>query len=520
MTVVVEDEPVQLSRAGAEFGRGEVAVEFLSEDRGTALRLSSPRGDIGWIICRWDTCAVDEPLILNDHWERGYGDLSWRGYVPRRMLPWYFLLHDGSRTCGVGVVVQPNAFCFWDLTPRELVLVCDVRNGRRPVRLGNRRLDVCTIVSRSYEGLSPFAATCEFCKQLCERPLTPDRPIYGFNDWLCAYGRNSATSVRRDAATLASLTEGLAARPYCVIDAGWLMTDGVASGGPVTRANHKFGDMKVVADSIKDAGVHPGIWMRPLATVEKLPEGAKIDHRRLDPSHPVALRYVAESIRHLVCDWGFELIKHDFSTFDVFGKWGFRMLDCMTGPNTMTFQDKSKTTAEIILELYRVIRDSAGGAVILGCNTFSHLAAGLVEIQRTGDDTSGREWERTLRMGVNTLAFRMPQHRSFYAADADCVGLTREVPWRLNRRWLDLLAKSGTPLFVSAAPDALGRDQRSALKDAFATASLNRPTAEPLDWLINTLPRVWRIDGKTTSYDWFTDAPVVLGQPAADDPLD
>ena len=37
---------------------------------------------------------------------------------------------------------------------------------------------------------------------------------------------------------------------------------------------------------------------------------------------------------------------------------------------------------------------------------------------RTGDDTSGRIWERTRRMGVNTLAFRLPQHNAFYHIDA------------------------------------------------------------------------------------------------------
>ena len=49
----------------------------------------------------------------------------------------------------------------------------------------------------------------------------------------------------------------------------------------------------------------------------------------------------------------------------------------------------------------------------------SHLAAGLVELQRTGDDTSGRDWARTKKMGVNTLAYRMPQNRAFYIDDPD-----------------------------------------------------------------------------------------------------
>ena len=64
-------------------------------------------------------------------------------------------------------------------------------------------------------------------------------------------------------------------------------------------------------------------------------------------------------------------------------------------------------------------------------------------------------------MGVNTLAFRGAQHRAFYTADADCVGVTNAIPWALNREWLDLVSRSGTMLFVSLAPDALGADQKT-----------------------------------------------------------
>ena len=65
-----------------------------------------------------------------------------------------------------------------------------------------------------------------------------------------------------------------------------------------------------------------------------------------------------------------------------------------------------RTTAEVIGSLYDVIRGAAGDAAIIGCNTVSHLSAGLFEICRIGDDTSGTDWSRTRKMGVNTLAFR------------------------------------------------------------------------------------------------------------------
>jgi alpha-galactosidase len=105
-------------------------------------------------------------------------------------------------------------------------------------------------------------------------------------------------------------------------------------------------------------------------------------------------------------------------------------------------------------------------------------------------------------MGVNTLAFRGAQHGAFYVGDADCVGVTTEVPWVFNRQWLDLLARSGTMLFVSLAPDALGAEQRRDLKAALALASTPHPLAEPLDWQRTVYPQRWRLMDRDVTYDW------------------
>ena len=160
------------------------------------------------------------------------------------------------------------------------------------------------------------------------------------------------------------------------------------------------------------------------------------------------------------------------------------------------------TTAEVINDLYRTIRDAAGDNLVIGCNTVSHLSAGRFEICRIGDDTSGTEWARTRKMGVNTLAFRGAQHGAFYVADADCVGVTNAVPWALNRQWLDLLSRSGTMLFVSLAPDALGADQRRDLKTALALAASPQPLGEPIDWMRNVYPSRWKLRGEERKYDW------------------
>jgi alpha-galactosidase len=199
--------------------------------------------------------------------------------------------------------------------------------------------------------------------------------------------------------------------------------------------------------------------------------------------------------------WGYELVKHDYTTYDVFGQWGFEMIDALTAPGWQ-FNDNTRTNAEIILNLYNAIREAADNMYLIGCNTMSHLSAGIFELNRIGDDTSGKEWERTRKMGVNTLGFRMMQHKTFYEADGDCVGLTKDVHWDRNKNWMQLLAQSSTPLFISAQPDAVGRAQMNFIKQSFAEAAVEQQVAEPLDWLTNKLPSKWRLNGKEVDFDW------------------
>ena len=169
------------------------------------------------------------------------------------------------------------------------------------------------------------------------------------------------------------------------------------------------------------------------------------------------------------------------------------------------FNDRSRTNAEILLDYYKALRTAAGDqTILLGCNTVGHLSAGIFEMQRTGDDTSGKLWERTRRMGINTLACRVAQDRTFFSVDADCVGITNDIPWPLNRQWMDLLARSGTGLFISPSPDAIGPEQRNAISEAFAIAAAGSFQAQPINILDSTTPQTWKSvqDGAMHSYKW------------------
>jgi alpha-galactosidase len=475
--------------------------------------LTSPTGPVKRVHLRWRGELSATRLIIGDAWERGYGDLEWRGWMPDRVMPWYCATFDGSLTHAYGVRTGASSLCFWQVDPNGVSLWADVRSGGVGVRLDDRTLDVCDVVCRAgREDESAFAALHAFCRQMCPPPLPPAPaprlprfPPYGSNDWYWAYGKNTADTVRADAAHIVELSPTGENRPFVVIDDGWQPGRGADKSGTGTwdHGNEKFGDMSALASDVRRAGARPGIWIRPLQAPANATDSWRLarDRAMLDPTVPEVRQKVIDDLARLR-EWGFELIKHDYTTYDIFGRWGFQMGAAMTRDGWSFASGPSRTTAEVINDLYSAIRTGAGDALVIGCNTVSHLSAGVFEICRIGDDTSGTEWARTRKMGVNTLAFRGVQHGAFYVADADCVGVTNAVPWAMNRQWLDLLSRSGTMLFVSLAPDALGAEQRRDLRAALARAATPRPLGEPLDWQRSVYPSRWRLEGREVAYDW------------------
>lgn len=510
LAVATESGELACDRSGEQWTRGDIIVRTALSNGRLDVRVAAPQTPIKRLHLFWP-CPMQGALrFLGDHWERSYGDLEWRGMVPDRVMPWYFLVTDGHRTQACGVRTGASAMCWWQTDSCGVHLWMDVRSGGTPVRLGNRELDVASVVWRVGEpDEAPFQVGRAFCSMMCDRALKTDRPVYGGNDWYYAYGHNSEQTVLRDAEILASLCPSGDNRPFMVIDAGWNLC---GNFGPWVSGNKSFPDMSALAAKMKRLGVRPGIWIAPLRSRESLPPPCYFPNKRmddfeppchvLDPSVPQVLETIAAEVRR-IRQWGFELIKYDWSTWDLFGRYGNAMGSLIT-PDGWAFRgDVSRTSAEIITDLYRTLRRAADKVVLIGCNTIGHLIAGYAHLQRVGDDTSGREWEPNRKNGVNAIAFRMIQHDAFFAADADCVAVTESVPWAKNAQWLDLVARSGTPLFASIDPTALDGERKRALRDAFAAAATRAEPAEPLDWLDTTCPERWRMNGVERRYDWY-----------------
>jgi len=516
----------QLKRSGAQlydWKHGKVRITlFQSCEPEIRVFLESSRR-VRTVILQWHGEFPADTLFLGDAWERSYGDLAWQPSPFWRTMPWYFLATNRAETAGYGVETGGNSLACWRLEPRNITLALDVRSGGIGVALGQRELHAATVRQYFSEpDTTPFAAARDFCRKLASRiPPRVHPPIVGHNDWYWLYGKNNERLILECTARLMELCpRGLGIQPFSVIDDGWQPlashTENFFNGGPWHEGNKRFPDMPGLAEKIRSLGARPGIWIRPLRIGEDVPATWRL--RRplcdphggnvLDPSVPEALARIATDISRLR-EWGFDLIKHDFSTFDLSGRWGFEMQSPLAGftADGWHFANQSLTTAEVLLGLYRTIKEAAGNeALIMGCNVVGHLAAGLVDIQRTGDDTSATDWDRTRRMGVNTLAFRAPQHRSFFAIDADCVPVSPNVPSALTAQWLDLVARSGTPLFLSIDPAAYGPEEKSLLQAAIVQASVKAPTAEPIDWIDSPLPSKWMLLGdrkKTpTHFQW------------------
>lgn len=469
----------------------------------------------------WDKRWPDGARFLNDAWERSSGDIRWQT-VPAGgaiVSPWYFLVSDGERTDGYGVMVQPNALCCWKIGSLGLALEIDVSAGGRPVRLNGRTLEACTIVTRSgRDGENAFAAGREFCRLMCPVPHLPESPVYGYNDWYCAYGKNTATNFLAGAAFVCSLAGGLKNRPYVVMDDGWQPNSppvvraycdngpGGSGYGPWDCSGAAFGmDMESFAAKVIALGAKPGLWYRPYRCWPDAPEELKADNGCFcfDPTKPAVKKMIFDDVSRFR-RWGFKLVKIDYLTKDLCGLYGSEMADRVFHDD-MKWADDTRTSAEVILDLHRTMRAAAGnGMVIIGCNALNHLVAGIFDIQRTGCDTSGWKWEQTRQNGVNTLAMRAIQDRIFFAVDADCAGLAREgaIRWIKNRQWIDLLGRSGTPFFISWKRDLATPEVVAALKSAFALAAEQQEVAEPLDWMANAFPCVWRMKDGVRVYDW------------------
>ncbi|HEY8805469.1 MAG TPA: hypothetical protein VIM42_10270 [Clostridium sp.] len=357
ITIETDNEKVSKGYQKNEVYVNDVEISLENSEKYLSIYLSAMKTPVKYVKLRWNLKLSKKGRILGDEWERGYGNMGFRGMSANRILPWYFIVSEEDKTYGYGVAVQPSAMCFWQVDTEGITLLLDVRCGGDGVLLNGRKLKMATVIAMEIEEASTFEAAEEFCREMCPNPIFPDHPVYGSNNWYYAYGDSSEEEILSDTDYVVRLTKGVENPPYMVIDDCWQEHHRLNdyNGGPWTKGNSKFPNMKELAEKLSGKGVRPGIWVRLLLNEdEKIPQDWRLPlNGCLDPTHPKALEYIKEDVKR-ICEWGYTLIKHDFSTFDLFGRWGFEMNPLITVEG-WHFYDRSKTSAEVVKILYKTI---------------------------------------------------------------------------------------------------------------------------------------------------------------------
>lgn len=451
--------------------------------------------------------------VYGDQWERGgvENTLEWRSVCADRHLPWFCYAKAEYAIACYGVKTCPDAFVSWQVDPHGVTLFINLLSGNNGTDL-KAPIVACEVVELvSNEGEDAFFVAKRFAKIMCDKPIAVKSPIFGVNNWYWAYGQISRESVKQETDQIVRLCSGVKNRPYMIIDDGWQLNrtfgKGAYIGGP-WLPNAKFGSMQATAEDIHSKGAKAGIWFRPLLRIGDIPEEAKHEVTAggvtLDVTHPYTLEQV-ESDAKTIKSWGYDLIKHDFTTFDILG-WGNInhgfINGKLTSSNRVCF-DKTITMATAIKNLYKAIQRGAGDADVIGCNTISHLTAGIHSCYRVGGDTSGRSFEWTRSNGINSM-MRLPLNESFYLVDPDCACFTERVDKALNLDFLEMCAITGVTTLASITPNILTDKEEERINAIYRIADENTRRYSIKHYDRNVNPEIFvSSDGKTEKeYDW------------------
>lgn len=484
----------------------DATVSTVVENDTLKIILEPTRDAVKWIKLRFRGNLSDIRSVFEDAFERGTGERSLCWYTPRpeQRMPWYFFATDGSVMHAYGVKTGCNAFCYWQCDRSGITLWLDVRNGNRGFSPQKEYLCAEVISREGKEGETPYFAAREFCGSMCDVPSLPKEPVFGFNNWYWAYGVTSQKEVVSEAENLAEIADGTIHKPYMIMDDGWQINASKCyNGGPWHVSNSRFPSMQKMAEDISLHGCRAGIWFRPLTSLGPCPEEAVYKSPFvknavvLDPSHPFTLEKINEDVSRFV-DWGYVMIKHDFTTMDLFTGLG------ETDEGEMF--DKEKTNAEIVKNLYKQIQKSARDSLVIGCNTINHLAAGIHPIQRVGGDTSGHCFEWTRRQGIHSM-MRMIQNDTFFRVDPDCAAFTEKVSHEMNLEFMEAMAITGATVFASVKPGILNTKEKERIGEIFRIADTLKKEeyAEILDWDRTIIPSEFLFRGKAISYDWYRE---------------
>ena len=458
----------------------DVQYEYVVGDRSAKVIVYPGASPVKYLKLRFRGDMREVERVYGDQWERSGADayLEWRSLMPHRALAWFCYVKGAGRIACYGVKTGADCFAFWQVDSGGVTLFLNLCSGTSGAAL-REPLAACEVVELcGEEGEDAYAVAKRFSAKMCDSPVLPKEPIFGVNNWYWAYGDISRECVRTETDYLMQMCEGTKHRPYMIIDDGWqrYRTYGQRAyiGGP-WLPNARFDNMAQTAEEIRMKGAKAGIWFRPLLTMGELSDEVVLGEGKtggyiLDPTHPFTLEQVEKDARK-IRSWGFDLIKHDFTTDDATGRVPLtaeKHTHLICGSDRHFF-DSSITTATAIKRLYAAIQRGAGSADVIGCNVIGHLCAGIHSVCRVGNDTSGRSFEWTRRFGVNSV-MRLPLNDTLYRVDPDCAAFTEQVDAQLNLDYLEMCALTGMTTLASVTPGILSDGEMRRINQIYRMA--------------------------------------------------
>ena len=230
--------------------------------------------------------------------------------------------------------------------------------------------EVVESVSKEGESAFQFARRLRACfaaTHCCRR-----EPVYGANNWHYAYGQSSQEQILADTEETSSLCSNSQNRPFSVIDMGWEDVD-CREGSHWRRVMPGF---RTWLAWQTESGIlaRPGIWAcgrcwrwNPWIRGGRCPFGGLVGPAEtvLDPTVPDVLERIRGDVEDDEDAGAMSSSNTISAPYDALGRWGFDMVDTITDGGWV-FQDRTLTTAEVFLRLYRTIGEAAGGALVMG----------------------------------------------------------------------------------------------------------------------------------------------------------
>lgn len=111
--LTTETKTVTAKWENDDYNLDDINVKLNQDNEHLAIFLTAQTSKVKWIKLRWNNLSWDKSVrFLGDAWERGYGDMEWKGMNPNRFMPWYFCAKSEAKSICYGVKVRPSAMCF------------------------------------------------------------------------------------------------------------------------------------------------------------------------------------------------------------------------------------------------------------------------------------------------------------------------------------------------------------------------------------------------------------------------